>query len=59
MNKSLLLTLVFLINFSLASNYEFSVMTLNAQNLFDTSDDPIKDDKAYLPIEKKQNNKHK
>ena len=59
MNKSLLLTLVFLINFSLASNYEFSVMTLNAQNLFDTSDDPKKDDKAYLPIEKKQNNKHK
>ena len=59
MNKFLLLTLVSFVNFSLASNYEFSVMTLNAQNLFDTFDDPKKDDKAYLPIEKKQNNKHK
>ena len=53
MNKFPLLILVSFVNFSLASNYEFSVMTLNAQNLFDTSDDPKKDDKAYLPIEKK------
>lgn len=32
---------------------EISVMSLNAQNLFDTFDDPGKDDKAFLPIEKK------
>ena len=30
-------------------SYEFSAMTLNAQNLFDTTDDKNKDDKAYLP----------
>ena len=33
-------------------------MTLNAQNLFDTIDDPKKNDKAYLPIELKQSKKH-
>jgi len=37
----------------------FSVMTLNTQNLFDTYDDIGKDDKAYLPFEKKQNPEHK
>ncbi|MBR51460.1 MAG: hypothetical protein CMD58_02980 [Gammaproteobacteria bacterium] len=37
---------------------EFTVMTLNAQNLFDTKDDKFKDDKAYLPIEFKQSKKH-
>ena len=34
--------------------YEFSAMTLNVDNLFDTLDDIKKDDKAYLPIEFKQ-----
>jgi len=29
--------------------YEFSAMTLNVDNLFDTLDDIKKDDKAYLP----------
>jgi len=37
----------------------FSVMTLNTQNLFDTYDDIGKDDKAYLPFDKKQNPEHK
>ena len=37
----------------------FSVMTLNTQNLFDTHDDAGKDDKAYLPLEKKQSPDHK
>ena len=37
----------------------FSVMTLNAQNLFDTHDDAGKDDKAYLPLEKKHSPDHK
>ena len=36
-----------------------SVMSINAQNLFDTIDDPGKDDKAFLPIEMKQSKKHK
>ena len=37
---------------------EFSVMSLNVDNLFDTIDDPGKDDKAYLPIEAKQSDRH-
>jgi endonuclease/exonuclease/phosphatase family metal-dependent hydrolase len=36
-----------------------SVMSINAQNLFDTIDDPNKDDKAFLPIELKQSQIHK
>ena len=36
----------------------FSIMTFNAQNLFDTLDDEGKDDKAYLPLELKQNEEH-
>jgi len=35
-----------------------TVMSFNVQNLFDNSDDPGKDDKAYLPIEQKQSSKH-
>ena len=35
-----------------------TVMTFNAQNLFDNVDDPGKDDKAYLPIEAKQDESH-
>lgn len=36
-----------------------TVMTLNAQNLFDNVDDPGKDDKAYLPLSAKQNPAHR
>lgn len=36
-----------------------SIMTFNVQNLFDTDDDPGKDDKAYLPIEAKQSSSHR
>ena len=35
-----------------------TVMSLNAQNLFDNIDDPGKDDKAYLPLAAKQNKAH-
>jgi len=35
-----------------------TIMTLNAQNLFDNEDDPNKDDKAYLPAEAKQSDAH-
>jgi endonuclease/exonuclease/phosphatase family metal-dependent hydrolase len=35
-----------------------TVMSMNAENLFDNVDDPDKDDKAYLPIEAKQNAAH-
>ena len=35
-----------------------TVMSFNVQNLFDNTDDPGKDDKAYLPIDAKQNDAH-
>jgi endonuclease/exonuclease/phosphatase family metal-dependent hydrolase len=35
-----------------------SIMTFNVENLFDNQDDPLKDDKAYLPIEAKQSRVH-
>jgi hypothetical protein len=35
-----------------------TLMTFNVQNLFDNQDDPGKDDKAYLPIEAKQDEAH-
>ena len=54
---SYLISLIFLSLFINSS--EFSVMTLNVDNLFDTIDDEGKDDKAYLPIEAKQSDKHK
>lgn len=53
----LFLIILFISNNITASS--FSVMTLNTQNLFDIYDDIGKDDKAYLPFEKKQNPEHK
>ena len=50
-------TLLFSLHHLNAEN--ISVMSINAQNLFDTIDDPGKDDKAFLPIEMKQSKKHK
>ena len=35
-----------------------TIMTFNVLNLFDNTDDPDRDDKAYLPIEAKQNDAH-
>ena len=35
-----------------------TLMSFNVQNLFDNQDDPGKDDKAYLPIEAKQDEAH-
>ena len=37
---------------------QVTVMSLNAENLFDNIDDPGKDDKAYLPIAAKQGKEH-
>ena len=52
------ISVLFIFYTNLISGTEFSAMTLNAQNLFDTIDDIKKDDKAYLPIELKQSEKH-
>ena len=54
------LSIIFIFFTSSALNAEtISIMSINAQNLFDTIDDPKKDDKAFLPIEMKQSNRHK
>ena len=50
--------LIFSISFIVYSD-NITVMSINTQNLFDTLDDPLKDDKAFLPIEMKQSLKHK
>jgi endonuclease/exonuclease/phosphatase family metal-dependent hydrolase len=36
-----------------------TIMTFNVENLFDTRDDPGKDDRTYLPLEAKQTTEHK
>ena len=36
-----------------------SIMTFNAQNLFDTTHDPGKDDHTYLPFASKDNDEHR
>ena len=58
MPKYIFLTLLLIPTLNLQSD-SFSVMTFNVENLFDTQDDYKKDDKAFLPLAKKQLNKHK
>ena len=36
-----------------------TLMTFNVENLFDTEDDPGKDDYTYLPLAQKQTDEHK
>jgi endonuclease/exonuclease/phosphatase family metal-dependent hydrolase len=36
-----------------------TIMTFNVENLFDTRDDPGKDDRTYLPLELKQTEEHR
>jgi endonuclease/exonuclease/phosphatase family metal-dependent hydrolase len=36
-----------------------TIMTFNVENLFDTRDDPGKDDRSYLPLEAKQTAEHR
>ncbi|HUF19341.1 MAG TPA: endonuclease/exonuclease/phosphatase family protein [Burkholderiales bacterium] len=38
---------------------EVTIMTFNVENLFDTEDDPGKDDRTYLPLEMKQTAEHR
>ena len=59
MHKSLLSFILFFLFSSVLYAENITVMSINAQNLFDTLDDPDKDDKAFLPIEMKQSNEHK
>ena len=59
MNKFVHIFLLLLVFTSSSFSQNISVMSINAQNLFDTIDDFEKDDKAFLPIELKQSQKHK
>ena len=59
MNKFVHIFLLLLVFTSSSFSQTISVMSINAQNLFDTIDDFEKDDKAFLPIELKQSQKHK
>ena len=59
MDKILLIFILFFSFSSVSYAENITVMTINAQNLFDTMDDPGKDDKAFLPIEMKQSKEHK
>ncbi|MGH8165896.1 MAG: endonuclease/exonuclease/phosphatase family protein, partial [Woeseiaceae bacterium] len=36
-----------------------TIMTFNVENLFDTRDDPGKDDRTYLPLARKQTEEHR
>ena len=58
MHKYIYLTLLIFSIENLQAD-SFSVMSFNVENLFDTQDDFKKDDKAFLPLSKKQLNKHK
>ena len=40
------------------SSMAITIMSFNVENLFDNTDDPGKDDKAYLPLAAKQNAAH-
>ena len=41
-----------------AASSSVSMMTFNVLNLFDTVDDPVKDDKTYLPLAAKRSAEH-
>ena len=58
MKTRLKLYLVLVLIIPVVHAESFTIMTFNAQNLFDTLDDEGKDDKAYLPLELKQNEEH-
>jgi hypothetical protein len=51
MNIQFKLYLLMALMIPAAQSESFTIMTFNAQNLFDTKDDEGKDDKAYLPLE--------
>lgn len=44
---------------SAAATGPVTIMTFNVENLFDTEDDPGKDDRTFLPLEMKQTAEHR
>ena len=57
--RHLLILTLFIFSSVAVSDAAISVMSYNVENLFDSLDDPGKDDKAYLPYSLKQNEDHK
>ncbi len=63
-NKSLFVTnekkhaALLRVDFDTGGIPDVTIMTFNVQNLFDNVDDADKDDKAYLPVEAKQDDAH-
>ena len=51
--RNLLVLTVFILSSVAISDSSITVMSYNVENLFDSLDDPGKDDKAYLPIKTK------
>ena len=62
-NIGIVLTVLFITgcisNEHQASKGALTVMTYNVENLFDSLDDPGKDDETYLPIEVKKTARHR
>ena len=56
--RNLLVLTVFILSSVAISDSSITVMSYNVENLFDSLDDPGKDDKAYLPYSLKQNKDH-
>jgi endonuclease/exonuclease/phosphatase family metal-dependent hydrolase len=42
-----------------SANHSVTIMTFNVENLFDNMDDPLKDDRDYLPLAAKQTAEHR
>ena len=56
--RNLLVLTVFIFSSVAVSDTAITVMSYNVENLFDSLDDPGKDDKAYLPYSLKQSEDH-
>jgi len=56
--RNLLVLTLFIFSSIATSDAAITVMSYNVENLFDSLDDPGKDDKAYLPYSLKQNKDH-
>ena len=56
--RNLLVLTVFIFSSVAVSDAAVTIMSYNVENLFDSLDDPGKDDKAYLPYSLKQNEGH-
>lgn len=59
MKSVLILSFLFISNLVFAASKRLTVMTFNVENLFDTEDDPDKNDENYLPLARKKTSSHR